>query len=99
MLNDKLLIELSAYADGELGADRARALEEKLRADPALRREVELFKRFDVTAAAIPVPQVDARLNAIGKMVSKTNAASEDGNAFIETSISAPQVSSQRFDG
>lgn len=44
-MNDKLHEELTAYLDGELDADRSRALEEQLVHDPACRKELERLER------------------------------------------------------
>ncbi len=95
MVNDELAIELSAYADGELSPARARELEARLNAEPALRRELELFGRMDREAAAIPVPQIGERLSSPAKLVSDSKPL----NAKLKSAASeAPAVSPQRFD-
>lgn len=57
--DDKLLSELSAYADGELDAAGAQALEARLN-DPALQRQIALYKKLDQAVAALPVPEIPA---------------------------------------
>jgi anti-sigma factor RsiW len=59
-MDERLLIELSAYADGELDAAARAALEHDLAARPELRPLLAQFRRLDAAAAALPVPQIDA---------------------------------------
>lgn len=98
MPHDELYIELSAYADGELGAEPARVLEEKLRAEPALRRELELYQKMDRSAAAIPVPQVEDKLNALaGAITPKSDTQENTAARLLAAAREAPSVSEQRF--
>jgi anti-sigma factor RsiW len=98
MVNDELFMELSAYADGELGAERTRALEEKLRADPALRRELEQFQKMDLSAAMIPVPDVEAKLNAMAGSLRPQEMKSASDSRLNAAAKHAPTVSAERFD-
>jgi len=98
MVNDELFMELSAYADGELGPERARVLEEKLRADPELRRELNQFQKMDLSTAAIPVPNVDAKLNAMAKSLRPQDSAPAVNEKLNAAARHAPVVSAQRFD-
>ena len=98
MVNDELFMELSAYADGELGPERARALEEKLRANPELRRELNQFQKMDLSTAAIPVPNVDAKLNAMAKSLRPQDATLAANEKLNAAARHAPVVSAQRFD-
>lgn len=98
MVNDELFMELSAYADGELGAERTRALEEKLRADPALRRELEQFQKMDLSAPMIPVPNVEAKLNALAGSLRPQEVKTASDSRLNAAAKHAPTVSAERFD-
>ncbi|MCY3021101.1 MAG: hypothetical protein NTW87_18970 [Planctomycetota bacterium] len=58
MDEEALFIELSACADGELDADKARSLEQRLAHQPELRRMPALYRKLDEEAARLPVPLV-----------------------------------------
>lgn len=58
MPDDSLLIQLSAFADGELDEQARREAELRLASDPELKRQLEVFKRLDRAASAVPVPQL-----------------------------------------
>ncbi|MGE0610676.1 MAG: anti-sigma factor [Pirellulales bacterium] len=55
----ELLDELSAYLDGELDAERSRAIEEMLARDPAVRAEVQRLERAWQLLEELPCEGVD----------------------------------------
>src|SRR5262245_64983731 len=56
-INEQRRDELTAYLDGELDESAAAAVEEKLRDDPALRREAETLKRTWELLDFLPQPE------------------------------------------
>lgn len=58
-MDDALLEQLSAYADGELDAAARARMEEALARDEGLRRTLDDFRTLDAATAALPVPQID----------------------------------------
>ncbi len=61
--DDRLLIQLSAYADGELDEAARKALEVECAGNPRLAAELAAFRRLDTAAAQLPVPDVRTALS------------------------------------
>jgi len=62
-MDETLLIQLSAYADGEADAATARALEERIAREPELQRMLAKFLALDVAAQRETIPAIPARKN------------------------------------
>jgi len=94
-MDHALLIQLSAYADGELNAGERRAVEQQLAQHPELARELELHKRLDRAAADLPEPRA-----AWAGWVSPAAAEAAPELKCLEASaaIPAPTVSPEKFD-
>lgn len=60
MVDEKLLEQLSAYADGELDAAARAQVERALASEAGLRRELAQLRKLDEAAAALPVPDMPA---------------------------------------
>lgn len=58
MADENLLPNLSAYADGELGAPERKRAEDALAADPALARTLRVYRTLDRAAASLSAPQI-----------------------------------------
>lgn len=56
-LDDRIREELTAYLDGELDEQAVADLEERLRRDPSLRRELEEYKRAWELLDFLPQPE------------------------------------------
>lgn len=63
-LPDQVLEELSAYADGELGAEGARRLEQQIRSDSSYRAALDMFRQTKAILSTLPeeVPPRSYRL-------------------------------------
>lgn len=95
MNDDRIQIRISALADGELDAEAARTLESLLAQDPALGREMALYRKLDAAAASIPVPQIEQKLG----MDSVRDVHSAEGQRLAGrvASLRVPDISSERF--
>jgi hypothetical protein len=95
MADDRLLIKISALADGELAADVTRELEASLASDRALQREIDIYRKLDAAAANIPVPQIAKKLDSAVMRA----AVSQDKDRLAEAALemAAPKISNERF--
>lgn len=64
-MKEKLLITLSAYADGELDGRARTEFEAQLAANADLRAELHALKQLDAAAAKLPVPECAAKLQSL----------------------------------
>ena len=99
MLKDDLLIQLSAYCDGELDATSGARIEIALASQPELQAELKAFQTLHEAVAMLPLPQVDTKLAALWEnnaaRITSRHHPSLNGGAVA---IRAPQISSKRFE-
>lgn len=99
-MDERLLIQLSAYADGEVDPRTRAELEQQLAQRPEWRAALAHFKQLDVTAAALPVPDLTARFAS--RLLSPV-ALARDLDAPLPSVLAAqlsrvPELPAQRFD-
>ena len=96
--DERQLIALSAYADGELDGRARTELEAELARRPELRAELQLIKQLDAAAAKLPVPDVAAKLNAIMTASDLRDACTKPLPAELLQQIQrVPIVKAERF--
>lgn len=108
-MDDALLEQLSAYADGELDAAARARMEEALGRDESLRRALADFRTLDKATAALPVPQIDGSTGEVlwelvaGRTVHR---GEEDSSAALNERLQrelaaglapVPEVSAERW--
>jgi hypothetical protein len=102
MADDKLLILISAYADGELDAASAAALESELTQHPHLAEALAACKALDHAAQTIPVPNIEQKLSVRWSIIrERTVMIAHPHTRRIEAAaaeIPAPQIPAARFD-
>ena len=98
MLNDQLLMELSAFADGELDAAATPRLQQKLAARSDLQRELALLKRLDSAAAKLPVPSIPKKLSGLCTSITAPNLNEKTVERIAQTLSAVPTIPAERFD-
>lgn len=108
-MDDALLEQLSAYADGELDAAARARIEDALGRDEGLRRALADFRTLDAATAALPVPQIDGSTGEVlwelvaGRTVHR---GKEDSSAALNERLQrelaaglapVPEVSAERW--
>ncbi|HYF49208.1 MAG TPA: zf-HC2 domain-containing protein [Planctomycetota bacterium] len=96
MADEQLLIQLSAYLDGELPAAERAAFEATLASDPDLRKQLDSFRKLTAEAAALPVPQPAEWQDLSGRTTDRDRSI-ETRLADAARTIPIPEVSVERL--
>jgi|GEM_PF-6644906 len=105
MKDQTVLMQLSAYADGELAPGQARAFEVRMVGDASLAQELSLYTKLKTAAAALPVPSFDACLKKKESDTFPALSVSESGldkfsaQAGQAINNGVPCISDERFSG
>ncbi|MFH0938012.1 MAG: zf-HC2 domain-containing protein [Planctomycetota bacterium] len=94
-MDNALLVQLSAYADGELNAVERSAVEQQLAQCPELARNLALYKRLDWAVANIPQSQA---VWAGEFSPADANVALESKYLKAIAALPAPMISPEKFD-
>lgn len=98
-MDETLLMQLSAYADGEADAATTRAIEERLAKEPELQRALARLLALDVAAQQekIPVPKAIANDAAIVRSARSVPTSVEKKLEETARAMPVPAVSDEKF--
>jgi hypothetical protein len=103
-MDERLLIQLSAYADGELDPRTRADVEQQLAQNPQWQSAITQFKQLDALAAKLQVPDATQRLMSLFDSVGGSPAAcARELNVPLPSVVSAqlagvPAISASRYD-
>lgn len=98
-MDETLLIQLSAYADGEADAATVRALEERLAHEPELQRALAKFLALDMAAQRETIPAIPSLKNE-AELLRTAREALTPAETKLEVAARAmpvPAVSDEKF--
>ena len=96
MAEEQILIQLSAFLDRELPPHERDTIEAALQHDAGLRRQLEILKKLNAGAAALPVPEVAAWQEVSGRTTARDHKLERRLNAAAAR-ILVPEVSEERM--